>query len=197
MWCVQIWQRTDLNTGSNKFRMVYESTAGRISWRSNMLRLAYADSGSACKLAQDMVPTAHTEIDVRAQPLESSLGRVPQAADGTCKKIFVIRIVSVAEDCLSPERTFHGCLLMHFRGCFRCSIPRLFPSRYSLRAQPLESSLGRVPQAADASCNKIFASWIVSVAEDCLSPERTFHGCSHMHFRGCIRCCFRGAKLLL
>ncbi len=28
-----------------------------------------------------MVPTAHTQIDVRLQPLESSLGRVPQAAD--------------------------------------------------------------------------------------------------------------------
>ena len=41
-----------------------------MSWRSNMLRLAYADSGSACKLAQDMVPTAHTQIDVRAQPLK-------------------------------------------------------------------------------------------------------------------------------
>ena len=32
---------------------------------------------------------------------------------------FVNQIVSVAEDCLSPERTFHGCSLMHFRGCFR------------------------------------------------------------------------------
>jgi len=41
----------------------------------------YADSGSACKLAQDMVPTAHTQIDVRAQPLKNSAGRVPQAAD--------------------------------------------------------------------------------------------------------------------
>ena len=30
------------------------------------------------------------------------------------------------------------------------------PSLYSLRAQPLESSLGRVPQAADDSCNKNF-----------------------------------------
>jgi len=46
-----------------------------------MLRLAYADSGSACKLAQDMVPTAHTQIDVRVQPLKNSAGRVPQAAD--------------------------------------------------------------------------------------------------------------------
>ena len=52
-----------------------------------MLRLAYADSGSACKLAQDMVPTAHTQIDMRAQPLKNSAGRVPQAADGACKKI--------------------------------------------------------------------------------------------------------------
>ena len=29
---------------------------------------------------------------------------------------FVNQFVSVAEDCLSPERTFHGCPLMHFRG---------------------------------------------------------------------------------
>jgi hypothetical protein len=33
---------------------------------------------------------------------------------------------------------------------FRCSIP----SRISLRPQPLESSLGRVPQAADCTCKK-------------------------------------------
>ena len=36
---------------------------------------------------------------------------------------FVSRIVSVAEDCLSPERTFLGCTLMEFRG----SIPLLYP----------------------------------------------------------------------
>ena len=65
----------------------YAYAAGRMSWRSNMLRLAYADSGSACKLAQDMVPTAHTQIDMRAEPLKNSAERVPQAADGTCKKI--------------------------------------------------------------------------------------------------------------
>jgi len=46
--------------------LFYASAAGRISWRSNMLRLTYEDSGSACKLAQDMVPTAHTQIEVRA-----------------------------------------------------------------------------------------------------------------------------------
>ena len=30
--------------------------------------------------------------------------------------------MSVAEDCLSPERTFHGCPLMQIRGCIRDSI---------------------------------------------------------------------------
>ena len=100
----------------------------------------YADSGSACKLAGVQIiplPTLANQIlartffrsvahRLRAQPLESSLGRVPQAADCTCNKNFANQIVSVAEDCLSPERTFHGCSLMHFRGCicgyiFGCS----------------------------------------------------------------------------
>jgi hypothetical protein len=76
--------RPKVQTNTEQF---YANAAGRMPWRSNMLRLAYADSGSACKLAQDMVPTAHTQIEVRAQPLESSLGRVPQAADGTCNNI--------------------------------------------------------------------------------------------------------------
>ena len=34
---------------------------------------------------------------------------------------FANQIVSVAEDCLSPAGSFHGCSLMHFRGCFRGS----------------------------------------------------------------------------
>ena len=63
------------------------------------------------------------------------------------------------------------------------------PSRISLRAQPLESSLGRVPQAADVACNQTSLNQIVSVAEDCLSPERTFHGCLLMQFHGCINIC--------
>ena len=32
---------------------------------------------------------------------------------------FVNQIVSVAEDCLSPAGSFHGCSLKHFRGCIR------------------------------------------------------------------------------
>jgi hypothetical protein len=58
-----------------------------------------------------------SHIRLRAQPLKNSAGRVPQAADGTCNKNFVNQIVSVAEDCLSPAGSFHGCSLMHFRGC--------------------------------------------------------------------------------
>ncbi len=99
-----------------------------------MLRLAYADSGSACKLAQDMVPTAHTQIEVRAQPLESSLGRVPQAADGISHALRL----EMGNQC---RNTTTGA---HFSGSIL--------SRICLRAQPLESSLGRVPQAADGTC---------------------------------------------
>ena len=65
-------------------------------------------------------------------------------------------------------------------------------SHICLRAQPLKNSAGRVPQAADCTCNQTPFNWIVSVAEDCLSPAGSFHGCSHMHFRGCIRGCLRG-----
>ena len=39
------------------------------------------------------------------------------------------------------------------------------PSQFRLRAQPLESSLGRVPQAADVTCNKI------SQTRSCRSPR--------------------------
>ena len=56
----------------------------------------------------DSVTEIRSRIRLRAQPLESSLGRVPQAADGTCYKISQTRWCRVAEDCLSPERTFHG-----------------------------------------------------------------------------------------
>ena len=59
---------------------------------------------------------------VRAQPLKNSAGRVPQAADGTCKQHSFNRIVLVAEDCLSPAGSFHGCPLMHFPGCISICI---------------------------------------------------------------------------
>ena len=108
----------------------------------------YADSGSACKLAQDIPPDgAHSKrcafprlypwlcawlesvcVSSRWKVLSGEFRRRPTAL---AKKI-VNWIVSVAEDCLSPERTFHGCALMHFRGCIR--------GRYFIRTSPLPFS---------------------------------------------------------
>ena len=56
-----------------------------------------------------------SRIRLRIQPLKNSAGRVPQAAEGTCKQNSFNRIVSVAEDCLSPAGSFRGCSLIHFR----------------------------------------------------------------------------------
>ncbi len=40
------------------------------------------------------------------------------------------RIVSVAEDCLSPAGSFHGCSLLRFRGSSPWLFPRLCPSLF-------------------------------------------------------------------
>ena len=69
--------------------------------RSNVFQISRA---SACVLS-------------RWKVLSGEFRRRPTAL----ARNFANRIVSVAEDCLSPERTFHGCSLMHFRG----SIPWL------------------------------------------------------------------------
>jgi len=97
--------------------------------------------------------------------------------------------------CASPTRT--PARLANSPGfkSFRCprwrikfSLERfLDPSRIRLRAQPLKNSAGRVPQAADETCKQNSFNRIVSVAEDCLSPAGSFHGCSLIHFRCCIR----------
>jgi hypothetical protein len=122
---------------------------------------------------------------------------------------FISQILSVAEDCLSPAGSFHGCSLMHGLKCgsyrfrqqtdlppgsnmlraeiqralrraprqlrrlarlanspgfksFRCprwrikfSLERFSDqSCFCVRVQPLKNSAGRVPQAADGTCNK-------------------------------------------
>ena len=118
----RFWQRTDLPPGSNKFRIVYESAAGRISWRSNMLHLAYADSGSACKLAGVQIIPLHTlanQILARTFLRSVVLLCASRAVEKFCRassaggrrhlqENFMNRIVSVAEDCLSPAGSFHG-----------------------------------------------------------------------------------------
>ena len=96
------WHRTDLPPGSN------------------MLRLAYADSGSACKLA-----------GVQIIPL-------PTLANQILARTFFRSVRCPRERIKFSLERFSDLL------------------RIRLRVQPLESSLGRVPQAADDSCNKNF-----------------------------------------
>ena len=109
---------------------------------SNMLRFAYADSGSACKLAGVQIiplPTFANQILARTffrfrrasvcmpsrwKVLSGEFRRRPTSL----VKNFANRIVSVAEDCLSPERTFHGCSLMHFRGSNSVAHPLASPA---------------------------------------------------------------------
>ena len=53
----RFWQRTDSQSGSNKFRMVYANAAGRMPWRSNMHGLK---SGS-CRFCSGLIrPQAQT-----------------------------------------------------------------------------------------------------------------------------------------
>ena len=125
-------QRTDSPPGSNKFRMVYENAAGRISWRSNMLRaeiqralrraprqlrrlarLANSPGFESFRcprwrikfsLERFQISRASACVSSRWKVLSGEFRRRPTAL----VKKFASRIVSVAEDCLSPERTFHG-----------------------------------------------------------------------------------------
>ena len=122
----RFWQRTDLPPGSNMHGL--KSGSCRFWQRtdlppgSNMLRLAYADSGSACKLAGVQIiplPTLANQILARtffrsvahsfACPAVGKFSRASSAGGRRHLQLnFVNQIVSVAEDCLSPERTFHG-----------------------------------------------------------------------------------------
>ena len=117
----------------------YANAAGRMPWRSNMLRRA-AQTCSACKLAG----------------------------------VQIIPLPTLANQILA--RTF-----------FR-SVAHLFACRAVEKFCRASSAGGR------RRLQKNFANWIVSVAEDCLSPAGSFHGCSLMHFRGCICSCIRSSN---
>ena len=101
---IDFGQRTDLPPGSNMLRLSgvqiipLPTLANQILARTFFrFRLA-----SAC-------------VTSRWKVLSGEFRRRPTLL----VKNFANRIVPVAEDCLRPERTFHGCSLMHFRGCIR------------------------------------------------------------------------------
>ena len=75
----------EINLGSNNFGIVDVNAAGRMSERRTR------------KTMLVFVAVSVARICLRLQPLESSLGRVPQAADFTCNKI------SQIGSCRSPR----------------------------------------------------------------------------------------------
>ena len=126
---------------SSNCGMLYASAAGRMSWRSNMLRLAYADSGSACKLAQDMAPTAHTRNDVRfrscvfgsnlfASPAVGKFSRASSAGGRLHLQQNFRKSDRVGRRRLFEPRENFSRLLTY---AFPWLIPSLFPSHFSLR----------------------------------------------------------------
>jgi hypothetical protein len=166
------WQRTDLPPCSNMHGL--KSGSCRFWQRtdlppgSNMLRLAYADSGSACKLAGVQIitlPTLANQILARTffrfclasvcvpsrwKVLSGEFRRRPTALAIKFRKSDRVghRGLSEPREDFSRLPTFtiqRLCPRLDSASQFRVSIP----SYFNLRAQPLESSLGRVPQAAD------------------------------------------------
>ena len=136
-----------------------------------MLRLAYGDSGSACKLAgvqiiplprvanQILVRTLFRSVRCPRWRIKFSFERCSnQSAAHVGESKSRSNVVQI-----SPLPTLANQILARtlFRSV-RCPCGRIKfslercpdPSHISLRPQPLESSLGRVPQAADGTCKK-------------------------------------------
>ena len=135
----RFWQRNDLPPGSN------------------MLRLAYADSGSACKLAGVQIiplPTLANQILARTF---FRLRRAFVCVSSRWKVLsgeFRRRPTSLAIKSRKPDRVGRRGLsepredfsrLNTYVFLWLCLW--LFPSLIRLRAQPLKNSAGRVPQA--------------------------------------------------
>jgi len=134
-----------------------------------------ADSGSACKLAGVQIiplPTLANQI------LARTLFRLRRAFVCVSSRWKVLsgefrrRPTSLAIKSRKPDRVGRRGLSEpreDFSRLNTCVFPRLclwlFPSLIRLRAQPLKNSAGRVPQAADVTCNKI------SQIRSCRSPR--------------------------
>ncbi len=139
-----VWQRTDLPPDSN------------------MLRRA-AQTCSACKLAGvQIIPLSTLANQILARTFFRSLvllfacpavGKFSRASSAggrrNLQSKFETWIVSVAEDCLSPERTFHGCQQNAAR--FRGSIPWFESVARFSRHLAIKTSLTIQPYAKPSS----------------------------------------------
>ena len=107
----RFWHRTDLPPGSNMLRLAYADSGSAcklagvqiipLPTLANQILARTFFRSVRCprwriKFSLERFSDL-LRIRLRAQPLESSLGRVPQAADGTCYKI------SQIGSCRSPR----------------------------------------------------------------------------------------------
>ena len=134
-----------LKSGSCRFRQRTDSPraqtccALKSSAPSGTRQDNYADSGSACKLAGvQIIPLPTLANQILARTFFRSVGHLFAYPAVVCT-LYGLKWATSVE-------IRHGLPISEAR---RCSFGRI-----CLRAQPLESSLGRVPQAADGSCNK-------------------------------------------
>ena len=172
----RFWQRTDSPRGSNMHGL--KSGSCRFWQRtdlppgSNMLRRA-AQTCSACKLAEVQIiplPTLANQILARTffrfrrtfvcvssrwKVLSGEFRRRPTALAIKFHKSDRVgrRGLSEPREDFSRLNTYAFPWMCPWMCPWLCLW--LFSSRIRLRAQPLKNSAGRVPQAADVTCNKI------------------------------------------
>jgi len=150
-------------------------------YKANMPGLKYG----SCRFGSELLrPRTQTCMDSKVVRADFGSGLIRPRAQ-TC--------------CASPTRT--PARLANSPGfkSFRCPRKRIkfslerFSDSYSHPfACPAVGKFSRASSAGDRRHLRLnFVNRIVSVAEDCLSPERTFHGCPLMQFHGCINICIR------
>ena len=128
----RFWQRTDLPSGSNMLRAKIQRALRRAPRQLRRLRLGLQTRrGSNHSTAHVSESNSRSNVFISvthpfAYPAVGKFSRASSAGGRRrLQRKLANQIVSVAEDCLSPERTFHGSPLMQFRG----SIPLLESNR--------------------------------------------------------------------
>ena len=121
---------------------------------------------------------------VAHQLASPAVGKFSRASSAGGRRLFAIKLRKsdrVGRRGLSEPREDFSRLTTY-------AIPWLYQYLYPWLESVCVPSCWKVLSASSAGGRRHlrlnFANQIVSVAEDCLSPERTFHGCTLMQFRG-------------
>ncbi len=120
----RFWQRNDSTPGSNMLRAEIQRALRHAPRQLRGLRLGLqtrrGSNHSAAHVGESNSRSNvfRSVVHLFACPAVGKFSRASSAGGRRHLQLnFANQIVSVAEDCLSPERTFHGCSLMHFHGC--------------------------------------------------------------------------------